>query len=174
MQCNKPRGPTILMTRRSDRGSYFIPQKTPTSEFVYPKKSLLFLAYPKKSHTNSNLCLCYCWSEVMKTQYSKKIPVVLLQPKKIIASFIDPKKSLSAKMSNPKKSSDPPPISKICEGAPGVTNDMTSSIRIQFACVKAGILHLVSTTCTFRCHEWSEVSYPYKSAEKKVKQALSH
>ena len=33
----------------SDRGSYFIPQKIPTSEFVYPKKSLLFLAYPKKS-----------------------------------------------------------------------------------------------------------------------------
>ena len=33
----------------SDRGSYFIPQKIPTSEFVYPKKSLLFLTYPKKS-----------------------------------------------------------------------------------------------------------------------------
>ena len=33
----------------SDRGSYFISKKIPTSEFVYPKKSLLFLAYPKKS-----------------------------------------------------------------------------------------------------------------------------
>ena len=33
----------------SDRGLYLIPQKIPTSEFVYPKKSLLFLAYPKKS-----------------------------------------------------------------------------------------------------------------------------
>ena len=33
----------------SDRGSYFIPKKIPTSGFVYPKKSLLFLAYPKKS-----------------------------------------------------------------------------------------------------------------------------
>ena len=32
---------------RFDRGSYFIPKKSPTSEFVYPKKSLLFLAYPK-------------------------------------------------------------------------------------------------------------------------------
>ena len=32
-----------------DRGSYFIPKKITTSEFVYPKKSLLFLAYPKKS-----------------------------------------------------------------------------------------------------------------------------
>ena len=47
-----PQGPHshILMTGGggSDRGSYFIPQKIPTSEFVYPKKSLLFLAYPKK------------------------------------------------------------------------------------------------------------------------------
>ena len=33
----------------SDRGSYFIPKKITTSEFVYPKKSLLFLAYPKNS-----------------------------------------------------------------------------------------------------------------------------
>ena len=39
----------ILMTGGSNRGSYFIPKKIPTSEFVYPKKSLLFLAYPKKS-----------------------------------------------------------------------------------------------------------------------------
>ena len=39
----------ILMTGEgSDRGQYFIPQKITTSEFVYPKKSLLFLTYPKK------------------------------------------------------------------------------------------------------------------------------
>ena len=31
------------------KGSYFIPKKITTSDFVYPKKSLLFLAYPKKS-----------------------------------------------------------------------------------------------------------------------------
>ena len=45
----QPQGPHehILMTGGSDRGSYFIPKKIPTSEFVYPKKSLLFLAYPK-------------------------------------------------------------------------------------------------------------------------------
>ena len=30
-----------------DRGSYFIPKKITTSEFVYPKKSLHFSAYPK-------------------------------------------------------------------------------------------------------------------------------
>ena len=39
----------ILMTGGSDKGSYFIPKKIPTSEFVYPKKSQLFLAYPKQS-----------------------------------------------------------------------------------------------------------------------------
>ena len=39
----------IFMTGGSDRGSYFMPKKIATSEFVYPKKSLLFLAYPKKS-----------------------------------------------------------------------------------------------------------------------------
>ena len=33
----------------SDRGSYFIPKKITTSEFIYPKKSLPLLAYPKKS-----------------------------------------------------------------------------------------------------------------------------
>ena len=46
-----PQGPHshILMTGASDRGSYFIPKKIPTSEFVYRKKSLLFLVYPKKS-----------------------------------------------------------------------------------------------------------------------------
>ena len=31
------------------KGSYFIPKKITTSDFVYPKKSLLFLAYPEKS-----------------------------------------------------------------------------------------------------------------------------
>ena len=33
----------------SDRGSYITPKKITPSEFVYPKKSLLFLACPKKS-----------------------------------------------------------------------------------------------------------------------------
>ena len=34
---------SVLMTGEGfDRGSYFIPQNIPTSEFVYPKKSLHF------------------------------------------------------------------------------------------------------------------------------------
>ena len=43
---------TYFNDEGSYRGSYFIeftPPKIPTSEFVYAKKSLLFLAYPKKS-----------------------------------------------------------------------------------------------------------------------------
>ena len=118
-----------------NRGSYFIPQKIPTSEFVYPKKSLFF-SIPKKipqcfciskfyylssgklKHANFNfgfgqkqnykLRLCYCWFELMKNTIPKKIPVLFSRPKKIPASFIDPKKSLLAKMSDPKKSFGPP------------------------------------------------------------------
>ena len=39
-----PRGPTqiFFITGGSDRGSYFIPKKFPTSEFVHSKKSLSF------------------------------------------------------------------------------------------------------------------------------------
>ena len=53
-----PQGPHshILMTGGSDRGSYFIPQKIPTSEFVYPKKSLFF-SIPKK------IPQCFCISK---------------------------------------------------------------------------------------------------------------
>ena len=51
IEVTAPQGPHshILMMGGSDRGSYFISKKIPTSEFVYPKKSVLFLAYPKKS-----------------------------------------------------------------------------------------------------------------------------
>ena len=46
------------------KGSYFIPKKITTSDFVYPKKSLLFLAYPKKSlrsffATQKNSCFFF-------------------------------------------------------------------------------------------------------------------
>ena len=59
----------ILMTGRSDR----------TSEFVYPKKSLLFLAYPKKSlgpffATQKNPCFFFA---------TPKNPSVFHRPKKI-------------------------------------------------------------------------------------------
>ena len=41
----------------SDRGSYFIPKKMPTSEFVYPKNSLLFFIIFKKYHTSIKLLI---------------------------------------------------------------------------------------------------------------------
>ena len=76
----------------TDRGSYFIPQKTTTSEFVYPKKSLLFLTYPKKS-----LRLCF------------------RNPKKSLRFILrDPKKSLRTPPPPP-----PPPSLKYVSGAPG-------------------------------------------------------
>ena len=49
---------------------------------------------------------------------TQKIPVLFSRPKKIPASFIDPKESLLAKMSDPKKSFGPPPL-KYVSGAPG-------------------------------------------------------
>ena len=71
-----PQGPhsQILMTGGggeggSDRGSYFIPKKITTSEFVYTKIALLFFRNPKNS-----LCLFYA------TQIN---PGVFHRPKKI-------------------------------------------------------------------------------------------
>ena len=40
--CSQGPDSGVLMTGGSDRGSCFIPQKIPTSEFVYPRKSLRF------------------------------------------------------------------------------------------------------------------------------------
>ena len=145
-----PQGPHshILMTRGSDRGSYFIPKKFPISAFVYPKKIPTFFSIPQKipqcfcitkfyylssgklKHANFNfgfgqkqnykLRLCYFWFELMKNTIPKKILLLFSRPKKIPVSFIDPKKSLLAKMSDPKKSFGPPaPSLKYVSGAPG-------------------------------------------------------
>ena len=86
----------------SDRVSYFIPKNITTSEFVYPKKSLLFLAYPKKS-----------LSPFFATPKNSSF---LWRPKKIPASFIDPKNHFWPKFQTQKNHSDPPPpVIKICE-----------------------------------------------------------
>ena len=93
------RGPhsQILMTGRSDRGSYFIPKKITTSEFVYPNKSLLFLAYPKKS-----------LSSFFTTQ---KNTGVFHRPKKItFGQYFRPKKITRT---------PPPPSLKYVSGTPG-------------------------------------------------------
>ena len=88
----------ILMTGGSDRSSYFIPQKITTSEFVYQKKSLLFLAYPQ---TIPYSFFCNL----------KKIPLFFSRPKNIPASFIDPKKITFGQIFRPEKitRTSPPP-----------------------------------------------------------------
>ena len=88
----------------SDSGSYFIPQKITTSEFVCPKKSLLFLAYPKKS-----------LSPFFATQ--KNPSVFSCNPKKILTSFTNPKNHFGPKFQTQKNHSDLPVI-KICEWSP--------------------------------------------------------
>ena len=68
----------------------------------------------------------------MKNTIPIKIPLLFSRPKKIRASFIDPQKSLLAKMSETNSEvgiflgikyeplSDPPPVIKICEWGPWV------------------------------------------------------
>ena len=50
---------------------------------------------------------------------TQKTPVLFSRPQKIPASFIDPKKSLLAKMSDPQKNPSDPPSLKYVSGAPG-------------------------------------------------------
>ena len=101
-----------------DRGSILYPKKNPSFKICLPKKfPTFFLAYPKHSHTSSKLHLGHCWFELMKSTIPKNSLCFFCTPKKIPASFIDPKRTLLAKISDPKKSLRPP-ISKICEWGP--------------------------------------------------------
>ena len=91
-----PQGPRsqILMTGRSDRGSYFIPQKITTSEFVYPKKSLSPLSQPQKT------------------------PLFFFATKKNPGVFHRPKNITFGQNFRPKKitrTPPPPPVIRICE-----------------------------------------------------------
>ena len=117
-----PQGPhsDILMMGGGGLRQWFIklfpyPKKIPTSEFVYPKKSLHFLAYPKKSlhflaytkksYTSSKLHLSYCWFELMKSIIpGKKNPCVFFATPKNPCVFHRPKKTILVKISDPKKS----------------------------------------------------------------------
>ena len=90
----------------SDRGSYFLPQKIITSEFVYPKKSLLFLTYPKKSlssffATQKNLSVFFA---------TQKNPGVFHRPKKITFG----------QNFRPKNITRTPSSLKYVSGAPGI------------------------------------------------------
>ena len=96
----------------TNRGSYFLPKKITTSEFVYPKKSLLFLTYPKKS-----------LSSFFATQ---KNPSVFFATQKNPGVFHRPKKITFGQNQNfrPKNiTRTPPPLPpslKYVSGAPGI------------------------------------------------------
>ena len=80
----------ILMTGRSDRGSYFIPIKVATLEFVYPKNALHFLRYPPKS--------------LILFSQPKKIPLVFFsRPQKNPSVFHGPKITFGQNFSRPQK-----------------------------------------------------------------------
>ena len=104
-----PQGPhsQILMTGGGDRGSYFVPKKITTSEFVYPKKSLLLFAYPKKS-----LSPFFATPENLS---------VLLRPKNIPVSFHRPQKITLDQNFRPQKITRTPfpPSLKYVSGASG-------------------------------------------------------
>ena len=95
----------------SDSGSYSITKKITTSEYVYPKKSLLFLVYPKNSLSPFFATL------------KNPSGFFFCDPKNNPGVFHRPKKSLFAKISDPKKSlghPPPPPSLKYVSGAPGL------------------------------------------------------
>ena len=103
-----------------DRGSYFIPKNITTSEFVYPKKSLLFIVYPKKS-----------LSPFFTTQ--KNPSVFLRDPKKIPASFHRPKKITFGQNFRPKTiTRTPPPSLKYVSRGPGVVRVNMSIVLWQW------------------------------------------
>ena len=135
------------MTGGSDRGSYFIPQKIPTSEFVYPKKSLLFFSIPQKipqcfciskfyylssgklKHANFNfgfgqkqnykLCLCYFLFELMKNTIPPKNPSVVFATQKNPGVFHRPKIPFGQNV-RPKRILQTPPSLKYVSGSLGL------------------------------------------------------
>ena len=97
----------IFYTQENHNLRICLPKKITTSEFVYPKKSLLYLAYPKNS-----------LSPFFATP-QKSLCCFFSRPKKIPASFTDPKRLLWPKFQTQKShSAPPPPVIKICEWGP--------------------------------------------------------
>ena len=95
----------------SDRGSYFIPEKITTSEFVDPKISLHFLAYPKKS--------------LRPFFATQKFPLFFATQENP-GAFHRPKKVTFGQNFRPKNitRTPPPPVIKICEWSPWADNTL--------------------------------------------------
>ena len=99
----------------------FHTQKYPNVRLSIQKHwSLLFFSIPKKSHTSSKLHLSILLIWAVE-KYNPKKSLFFFMTQKILVSFLDPKKSLLAKISDPQKSLRSP-ISKICEWGPWVQN----------------------------------------------------
>ena len=73
------------------------------------------VGFSQKQNYKLHLCYFLIWAD--EKYNTQKNPSVVFATRKIPASFTDPKKSLLAKMSDPKKSFGPPVI-KICEWGP--------------------------------------------------------
>ena len=91
--------------------------KNPNFGICLPQKISTFLAYPKKS--------------LSVFSRPKKIPLFFSRPTKFPASFIDGKKSLLAKISDPKNHSVPPVI-KSCEWGPWAMKSIAFSVTWHF------------------------------------------
>ena len=92
--------------------------------FYTQKNSIRFLAYPKKTYTST---VNYGVLTMKSTIPPKKSLCFFFKTQKIHASFIDPKKSLLAKMGDPKKSLRPP-VSKMCEWGPWVMQILNKNL----------------------------------------------
>ena len=107
-----------------DRGSYFIPKKITTSEFVYPRKSLLFLQ-------------------------PNKIQSVFFRDPKKSWRLSETKKITLAKISDPKKSlgrGPPlPPSLKYVNGAPGTMASSPQLIIVRIYNVQTCFAYLSRT-----------------------------
>ena len=153
--CPVPQGPHshILMTGVSDRGSYFIPQKITISEFVYPKKSLLYLAYPKNS---------------LSPFFARppKNPSVFFfrDPKKFRRLSQTQKDHFWPKFQTQKSHSDPPPPPppslKYVSGAPGPGSRHSSCIKCR-RFIREGCSRLELTRTLFVNSYTPSINSPY-------------
>ena len=126
----------ILMTGGgwSDKSSYFIPKKITTSEFVYPKKSLHFLAYPKKS-------LSFFFA------IQKNPSVVFFATQKNPGVFHRPKKITFGQNFRPKKITWTPPSLKYVSGALGRTLAFYYGIIIKLHLITILFLFTLKFSC---------------------------
>ena len=95
------------------RGSYFIPKKIPTSEFVYPKKSLHFWHTPKNPTPAVNCAYVIVDLSWWNVHYPKKNPCIFFATQKNPCVFHRPQKIAFGQNCRLKISLPPPPPSPL-------------------------------------------------------------